>query len=100
MRLNANFFGVRFALAALVLILGAQVSAPADGGELDHEKNVTNVQQRALAERLPGTVVVRINQADGSGSVFHSDNVLPAAPSTQATIQNATFAPMLNTDRV
>jgi len=84
-----------FAILSLALSLAAATTAVAND-ELDNEKNVINAEQRALAQNLPATLVVRINKVDGSVSVLHSDKILTSADSSE--VSDASFVEMKATD--
>lgn len=62
----------------MLTLLMLALAIPAFASELDNEKDVINAEQRALAQNLPASLVVRVSESDGSVSVLHSTNAIPA----------------------
>lgn len=85
------------AMTLAVPLISSQARA---SGELDHESGVTNVDKKAAAATLPGTVVVRVNNKDQSRAVFTSHQILPADNSSQAIVNSASFTPVNATDKL
>ncbi len=74
--------------------------ARADGGELDHEGSVTNVDKKAAGAALPATIVVRTDTTNNTRAIIHTDNVLPADASSHALLNDAAFISVSATDRL
>lgn len=77
---------MRSALAVLMMALLAGFSAHA--GELDNEKSVTN-EQIQLAQDLPATLVIRVNESTKEVEVLHSKDRLATDEATKNTVVNS-----------
>lgn len=78
-------------LSIMALALLASASS-AFAGELDSEEQVKNAER--LAADLPQTLVVRVNEKDGSVAVLHSKEKLPAG--VEAKFEDAQFQVVAN----
>ena len=73
------------------LMTGSAFAAPA--GELDNERAITS-EQVQLAQALPASVVIRVNEATKAVEVLHSNAKFGTDQATQAAVASAQFTKM------
>lgn len=78
-------------LAIVLMTFGSASLTPlAQANELDNENLVIN-EQAVLAQNLPATVVVRVNEASGEAQVLESARALTAIETEKSSLAAANF---------
>jgi hypothetical protein len=75
-------------LKGLSVLLIAIAAIVANAGELDSENGITN-KQAQIAESLPGSVIVRVEQATGRVAVLHADQKLETDAASVSQVVNS-----------